>query len=556
MDVFTLEALVGELAGRLAGARIDKIHQPEPETIILRLWARGEEVRLLLAVPPGRARCHLTTSVFPNPPAPPRFCQLLRARLAGLSGFGQLPGERVIRMICRGREGEEYTLAVELFGAHPDLVLVDGAGVIVDALRRTVAGERENLPGRPYHSPAVPSRIALHEAATAIPQGAVVADDFGRWLRAAVAPMSPLVARDLAVGVARGESPAEVLEKFLERRSARESRPRVGFFEGRPVLLSSEPLYLSLESVRIFACVSEAADFYYGLAEWAEVGERGRLATVLRRQRQRLEIRLQRIAGEKAGLGGEGGQHFGDLLMANLQRLRRGMTGVTVEDLFRNPPEPIFIPLDPRLTPVENAEKFYKRQRKERKGLEHIERRVAETEEEIAWLDDAVLALEEAGSAHEVAAVRRELEEAGLVPPPPGPVPRRRPPLAGGVRQAVSPGGFVLFWGKTNYGNDRVSRQLTAPDYLWFHAHGMPGSHLVLQRQRRKGDVPEADILYAASIAAGYSRGKDAGKVEVMVTEGKHVRRPKGGRPGLVTVNHYRTVVVAPLRPSATIESA
>jgi predicted ribosome quality control (RQC) complex YloA/Tae2 family protein len=114
------------------------------------------------------------------------------------------------------------------------------------------------------------------------------------------------------------------------------------------------------------------------------------------------------------------------------------------------------------------------------------------------------------------------------------------------VRQAITPGGYTLFWGRNNRSNDHVSRTLTRPDDLWFHAANMPGCHLVLRRKGEGGDVPEADVLFAAAIAAAHSRGKDAGKVEVMVAEGKWVRKPKGARPGLVTVEHYRTVVVRP----------
>lgn len=116
------------------------------------------------------------------------------------------------------------------------------------------------------------------------------------------------------------------------------------------------------------------------------------------------------------------------------------------------------------------------------------------------------------------------------------------------MRSSVTPGGFKLHWGKNNRSNDHVSRQLTGPDDLWFHAHNMPGCHLVLKRGERGGVVPEVDVLHAAAVAAAHSRGKDAGKVEVMVAEGRWVKKPKGARPGLVTVEHYRTVMVRPFK--------
>ena len=115
--------------------------------------------------------------------------------------------------------------------------------------------------------------------------------------------------------------------------------------------------------------------------------------------------------------------------------------------------------------------------------------------------------------------------------------------------KTVTPGGWQLYWGKNSRTNDYVSRHMTGPNDLWFHAKGMAGTHLVLKCGENVGDVTQDDILFAASIAAGYSKGKDAGKVEVIVARGRDVKKPKGARPGLVTVDSYRSVMVIPLRP-------
>jgi len=158
--------------------------------------------------------------------------------------------------------------------------------------------------------------------------------------------------------------------------------------------------------------------------------------------------------------------------------------------------------------------------------------------------------LEEAEGNAELEAVRQELTAAGMLQSRPEPARRSRAAEPQEqLRSAVTPGGYKLLWGKNNRSNDYVSRQLTGPDDLWFHARDLPGCHLVLKKGERGGEVLESDLLHAAAIAAAYSRGKDDGKVEVMITEGKWVKKPKGARPGLVTVERYRTIVVRPRRP-------
>ena len=204
------------------------------------------------------------------------------------------------------------------------------------------------------------------------------------------------------------------------------------------------------------------------------------------------------------------------------------------------------IPLDPLLSPQANAERCYQRQRKSRRALEHSQRRRDETAVELEWLQQLAFALDEAQTPADLTEVRRELVEGGLLQ-----AERRergRPEPAARLRQTVSPGGYRLVWGKGSRGNDEVSRRLAAAGDLWFHAHALPGCHLLLRREGRKGEIPEADLLFAAALAAGYSRGKDATNVEVMVAEARAVRPVAGGPPGLVTVARFRTVRVAPLR--------
>jgi predicted ribosome quality control (RQC) complex YloA/Tae2 family protein len=548
MDLLFIEAVVRELNQTVRGAAVSKIHQTGPHDLVLRLWTGRENLRLLISTAPRANRLHLTEARLPNPATPPRFCQLLRSRLNRLLEIERLPGERVVRLLFAGAAGERWCLVAELLGPHANLILLDSEEQIVDALQRTEGKARTILPGLPYRPPGRPSRIDLGADLPEMPAGV----PFRTWLLETVSPMTPLLAEDLAAGVEAGLSPQEILARFRERWLAREFRPILGKWGQLPVLSAFSPEYISLEESRAFVSPSQAADAFYAGDAGEELfsGGRSELERVVRRGIARLRKRLENIEAEKEkACTFERQRELGDLLLANLHRLRRGLAEVVLDDWYADPPASVKIILDPALSGQENAEACFRRHRKGKRGLEHTERRRAETLAEIEWLEGVALALDEAAGAAELEDVRLELAVVGMLQARPEPGRRSRSPEPQEqLRSAFTPGGYKLFWGKNNRSNDHVSRQLTGPDDLWFHAHNMPGCHLVLKKGERGGTVPEADLLHAAAIAAAHSRGKDAGKVEVMVTEGKWVKKPKGARPGLVTVERYRTVVVRPFK--------
>ncbi len=561
MDNFFIEAVLLELARELPGAKVNKVHQPNGDDIILRLWTGRKDLRLLLSASPTLSRIHLTERAWPNPFTPPRFCQLLRSRLSVVTGIEQVPGERVVRIAFRGKDGP-FDLMAELVGRQSNLVLVDGSGKIVDALKRVSGGEgapREVLPGRPYRLPERPCPFFLGEGPVKVPGELREGGDFKRWLLANVSPMSPLAAADLAAGVEEGLSPEKVLALFRERWLGKDFLPFQGDWRGKRILAALAPMWLLLDNRQEFSSFSEAADdFYYPKAFGeGDVGDRAELEEAVRKGLRRLSSRMVNIEAEQKGkVDFESRRHLGETLLANLHLIRKGMTEVTVEDYFQDPPAPVTIALDPSLSPQQNAERYFRGFKKDKRGVVHVARRLEETARETEWLEGVALALEEAETPGELAALREELEGAGLIRPAPRPTGRR----PGGepkpqVRSAVSPGGYPLFWGKNNRSNDHVTRRLTGPEDLWFHAHNLPGSHLVLRKGDKKGEVPGEDIEFAAALAAGYSRGKNDGKVEVMVTEGRWVRKAKGLPPGMVLVDRFRTLVVAPRRMEGESEA-
>ncbi len=246
MDNFFIEAVTLEITEKLAGARIDKIHQPEPELLLMRLWNGREELRLLLDATGGNARLHLTNGAWNNPFTPPRFCQLLRSRLTRILSIEKSREERIVHLRCRGREGENYLLIAELLGMQANLLLVDNNGRIIDALKRSAAG-REIVPGRLYVPPVPKAPFPLAGELPEIPSESTDPAVFKRFLMTNLAPMSPLVASELAAAVAAGVPPGKALADFRRCWLAREFRPVVGILTGKPVLSAFPLPHLGLD---------------------------------------------------------------------------------------------------------------------------------------------------------------------------------------------------------------------------------------------------------------------------------------------------------------------
>ncbi len=475
MKVKQLTILIPALAEILNGARIGKIHQPTDDTLIFRLWNGRENLRLLISTGPY-ARLHLTEKDYPNPYTPPRFCQLLRARITRIESLEQVNDDRIVRFDCHGPGGGCH-LYVELFGRPGNAILVDAGGRIIDALvrRKEGRGERALLPGRPYVLPAT-QKFGPEEASKMAAEKAVDIHQLSRQLD---------------------------------------------------------------------------EEYYPKQFRSGQLGDRGVLQQILNRERKRLLRRLEKIRREgeqKADFNT--GRHLGELLLANLHRVKKGMTEVEVDDYTSQPPNRVVIPLDPRLSPQENAEALFKRYKKDRRGLDHVARRQRETEEELAWIEQLRHDLDQAETPEELRELAADLRQAGLYRPTrTEPATRRRLDNPPAVRRTRSPGGFEVLWGRNNRANDHLSHRLAAGHDYWFHAKDSPGAHVILRRDSDRITVSEADLAFAAAIAAVHSRRKNEAAVEVMCALVRDLVRPKGGHPGQVLVPRFKTLRVAPALP-------
>lgn len=559
MDIFVLKAFVDELAHCLPGSRVSKVFQLSPDDLLLRLW-RHRDQRLLLSIHPAWQRLHLSTERFETPPRPPRFAALLRARLrrARLQSVAVQPYERVVTFVWQ-QAGETATwrLIHELQGPQANILLVDPEGVIVDALKHAPAQtpqSRSVLPGTPYATRPVPAQRVLLSELTADHLERLQAQK--AWntagLNRLVVGLSPLLAAELLHRYPDDPQACWALLDALRRDYDNRTLPlfhcttpdgqqHVSVLPLSHAGYRAEPL---ADAQAAMAAISQPA-LVSGALEAARSGVR----KALRRRLQKLARKVAHLNRDQEKLKSyEPYQRYGTLLLA--QRLPRGATCATLTDYYSARQETIRIPLDPRLSINENAQAYFKKYRKTKTGLSKIETLLQECAAEERYLEGLTHQVMEAEDWPTLAAIEAEIGDNRQAAPA-RPAIRPRPAVARPYRTFALSGGYTLYCGKSNHGNDALVRQVAAPDDLWFHAHGHAGAHVVLKAPGA-APVPDEALRAAAALAAYYSKGKNAAAVEVVYTAVRHVRKFRGARPGQVQVTAFRTLEVAPALPAAS----
>ncbi len=549
MDAFLLSRIVRELSETLPGALVSKVHQPSEREIVLVLWDGREERRLLLSAHPERCRIHLTTRRPPNPPSPPRFCQFLRKHLEGMrvEGVSREPFDRRVRIDFASRRPDaphaRTTLHAELYGRHANLIYAEADGTILEPLR-TVSPEesrvREVAPGIPYRPLPKPERIRLPEFSRedAARLHAMAWEGLPDVLLREVSGLGRELAREAALR--GGESPDALygaVRELVRRYEADDLAPGIGTLpSGKRRILPFPCEASGFVSFEPFPTANGAADRYYGeVAEAAEEAAlrqqvRSRLQALLRKERHKLANVEDDEGRLREGLkGAEAGQ----ILKAHLPQLRRGM------EEFRG------IPLDPSKTPVENMERYFRRSKKAKGAAEIVRARKREVSESVYYLESLEAQLAAASSRDGLIAVRRELSAA--YPPKPQGKGKRKTPEPRKIPEPhverLAFRGFPIYVGRNNAGNDRIVREIAAPDDLWLHAQGIPGSHVLVKRPPGE-EVPEEVIAEAARLAVLNSRAKGSSNVPVFLAEARHVSKFRGAKPGLVRISKYRTLNV------------
>ena len=566
IDAICLQAVAGELRPQLLGLRVDKVHQPARDQVVLLF--RGK--RLLLNAGAGAPRLQLTEILRDNPAEPPMFCMLLRKHLSGarVAGLTQPPLERLVKIEFDasdelGRAGRR-TLVLEAMGRRSNLILLDGEGRVIDSLRRVdadMSAARQVLPGLFYQPPASTGRLPFleeTEAGFAARFAAAAAEKtLDAFLLDQYFGLSPLMARELAFQAA-GDVDARVfqmggpgplwraLEGFQNRVREERFTPVCLLRDGKPLDFACVPVgqYGGAAECVAYPSFSALLDAFYEAREKQERA-RQRGADLLRAAstaRDRLRRKLALQEKEYAATQDRDKLRIqGDLITANLYRMERGQSRLECENYYEAG-APASIPLDPLLTPQQNAAKYYKRYAKAKTAEKYLREQMDLARRDLEYLESVLAELAQAETEADYLDVRAELREAGFLKKQGRGKKEKSRPAA--PWEFCTSSGLRVLAGRNNRQNDKLTLKDADRRDLWLHTQKIHGSHVIL---RCAGRTPsEEDIAEAAMVAAWFSQARESGNVPVDYTEVRNVKKPAGGRPGMVIYTTCRTVNVTP----------
>ena len=555
LDAIVLTALRRELKETLTGAKVDRISMPEKDLLILSLRSReAGTVRLLLSLRPGGARIHLTQQSFENPAQPPMFCMLLRKHLLGarITGLEQPEGERLIALRFDASDElnfhSERTLYLELMGKGINLVLIDADGRILDCTRRLDYSDnarRALLPGLFYAlPPAQPKPSFFRTEPETFAELAAHADKVracDKWLLDTFSGLSPLLCRELAVDGWEGlETNAAALWELVR---AQRFTPVMLLEDGHPKDFCFGRLrqYGDRLEQKEYPSFSELLDDFYARRDRQENMRRRAselthtVNTTLSRLRRKIAAREQELFDTRKR---EEYRRRGDLITANIYRLRRGMESFEAQDYYDETCPTVTIPLDTRKTPQQNAAANYKLYNKAKTANRILTELIASSREEEAYLESVLHELSLADSERDLTEIRTELTAAGYLKTK-GNNRRQKKTAPSRPLRFISAAGTEIWVGRNNVQNDELTLHTAHRGDLWLHVQKLPGSHVIVPQ--REGKADEETIQFAADLAATFSGAADGERVAVDCTLARNVKKPAGARPGRVIYTDYKT---------------
>lgn len=563
-DAVFLSAVLEEIRTRCLGARVDKIHQPSRDTLILHLRCREGREKLLFAANPTAPRLHLTTASPENPAEPPMFCMLLRKHLLGakLTEISQIPMERAAAFTfdCTDEMGfpVQKKLVAELMGRTCNLYLLSPEGRILDCLRRIGLDEsakRAALPGLNYQ---LPEPIAKQNPMEDVDYSGLLtqngADLLCDRLMDTLGGLSPLVCREAALFAAGSvdariseldvAAAAEKLELFFREHCLHPAPYCFLLPDGTPKQFAFCPIrqYGSCTRAESFGAL---LDSYYTLRDRKDAMRQKSQA--VRKTVQNLCTRLTRkLAIQEKELEAtydrERLRQLGDILTANLHRVVKGQTVVSCEDFYDEEMKIVDIPLSPILSPQQNAAKFYKDYTRMKNAEKELTHQISLGETELQYLKSVLEELNRAQTEAELEEIRRELQEGGYLRQESGKKRIRQEKLK--PMAFTSTDGYPIYVGRNNRQNEELTFRTARKDDLWCHASKVHGSHVIIACGGTT--PPDNTITQAAQLAAYYAETTGGRNVPVDVTTVKQVKKIPNGKPGMVIYHTYKTVIANP----------
>ena len=566
-DGIVIASLVKELKESIQNGRISKIAQPEKDELLLTIKGTKGQTRLVLSASASLPLVYLTERNKPSPMTAPNFCMLLRKHIANgkITKISQPQMERIIQFEIEHLDDlgdlRHKQLIVEIMGKHSNIIFCDEGGKIIDSIKHIsaqVSSVREVLPGRDYFIPKTQQKSNPLEAN----QDSFLETVCEKPLPAAKAiyssftGISPTIASEICFrALVDGERPIAALSEeerlhLYHHFAWMMEDVREGRFAPNIVRRQKEPIEFSALELKQYAdyetspypsisAVLEA--FFAARSSYARIRQKSAdlrkiVSTVLDRSRKKYDLQQKQLKDTEKR---EKYKVYGELIHTYGYGLEEGAKQLEALDYYTD--KTVSVPLDPQLTPQENAKKYFDRYGKLKRTYEALTGLIEETRAEILHLESISTSLDIAVSEDDLGQIKEELVRFGYIK-------KKHTGKKEKIRSKpfhyISSDGFHMYVGKNNFQNEELTFKFAVGNDWWFHAKGIPGSHVVVKTNGE--ELPDRTFEEAGRLAAYYSKGRENEKVEIDYLERKHVKKPNGSKPGFVVYYTNYSLVASP----------
>lgn len=581
-DGIVTKAVVNELNEKLIGGRIDKIYQQEKDEILIYIHSKGTNYRLVVSASSNNPRLYLTQYSKKNPPAPPMFCMLLRKHLVGgtILNIEQFNLDRVVFIDISAIDElglpTEKRLVIEIMGKHSNIILIDkSTHKIIDGIKRVsedMSRVRQILPGLTYEYPPIqdkvnPLNLSKKDFLDVLNKNDKNLPCF-KFFYFNYLGLSPLISKeicfdaDIDMDRTLGSLYEEDINslyyscnKLMNQTSVNKFTPVLILSNSGTGILGFHALDIHIfgEENKVYSSsISEVLDSFYRKKDIIDrIGQKSQ--SIKKSIQVKLDRALNKLGKQKQELlefeDREKYKIYADLISANLHRIPKSADSVILENFYDENMTPLNVPLDIKLPPVANAQKCSKKYSKLKNAHLLLLGQIPETENEILYLENVLLSIENSTEIEEMDEIKEELIKEGYIKSSQKQKKKNKEEMVSKPLHFISSDGFNIFVGKNNNQNDYLTLRLSRKDDIWMHVQNMPGSHVIIEKQNKT--IPNSTLEEGAILAAYYSKGKNSIHVPVDYTERKNVKKPKNAKAGMVIYENFKTISVNPYKELA-----
>lgn len=570
-DGIVTRAIVKELNDKVLEGKINKIYQPEDNKVTFDIYSKGKNFQLLLSADPSSPRVQLFEEKFQNPPSPPTFCMVLRKHLDGgrINRIEQDKMDRIITIdiLTLNELAIPITnrLIIEIMGRHSNIILVNlETNKIIDSIKKvdlTISRERQILPGLDYISPpdmgkANPLNLnkeVFLEKITGEDKDLAMANFFHRNFLG----LSPIIGKEICLRTnidfnmkikdINEETLSSIYRSFkLLMEEIKEHKYNFNLIKNKDKYKDFHVLDLDVYEdfeKETFKDLSNMLESYY---------EKNHKFDNLRQKSQSLKKLVEnKIDTAHSKLKKQYNEFseskdrdkykvYADLISAYSHEIGRGQEEVSLKNFYCPDMSEIKVPLDIKLSPHENAQKYYKKYSKLKTANKLLERQIPKTRAEIDYLDNVLISIENSSDLDNLEDIKDELSDLGYIKKSK----RRKTRRKSEPYHFINEEGYNIYVGKNNRQNDELTLKFANKDDIWLHVQAMPGSHVIIRNDRN--EISQKVLEDAANLAAYFSKARQSNNVAVDYTERKNVTKAKGAKLGMVIYDNFETIFVKP----------